>query len=131
MRGTEFGSQQRPRPATARSRLSQGLGGSSLKETHYPGQLGGNSPYLSLGGGGLMNDSRISLLSMIGLNDEPSSLSPVPLLSADSGAESQRLSLGPIIKNTRSSRVLSNEHRVPGEAGRPRSRTQSSEVSLI
>ncbi|KAJ1816795.1 hypothetical protein LPJ75_001909 [Coemansia sp. RSA 2598] len=129
-RNVDFTSQQRPRPSTARSRLSQGYSGGSLKESHYPGQIpafqgysSSNNPYLPMDSSH-MSDSRISLLSMVGMPDDA-------LINPDAAAESSRLSLGPAIKNTKSSRALSNEHQVPAETARPRSRTQSSEQGIV
>ncbi|KAJ2234998.1 hypothetical protein IWW45_002949 [Coemansia sp. RSA 485] len=125
VRSVDFTSQQqqRPRPSTARSRLSQGFSGGSLKESHYPGQIpafqghssNNNNPYLL--SSSHMNDSRISLLSMAGVPDDSVDCSHLPPV--------------PAIKNTKSSRALSNEHQMPTDAARPRSRTQSSEQGVV
>ncbi|KAJ2158693.1 hypothetical protein GGF46_003589 [Coemansia sp. RSA 552] len=120
---------QRNRPSTARSRLSQGLaGGSSFKEPRHSNVHGdgstNNSPYMQSAGLGGGNDSRISLLSMTGgARDDAPGLGP---------ADASRQVLGPSVKNIKSSRALSNQHTPrASEAGRPRSRTQSSEQGIV
>ncbi|KAJ2483329.1 hypothetical protein EV174_002970 [Coemansia sp. RSA 2320] len=102
----------------------QGLSASSLKDA-APLPLPQNSPYMH--SSSLMNDSRISLLSMIAPLEEQTRDRDEP--SFKGSAESTRLSLGSAVKGTKSSRTLSGEHSTSPETGRPRSRTQSSEVS--
>ncbi|KAJ2864758.1 hypothetical protein GGH94_002704 [Coemansia aciculifera] len=114
-------SAQRSRPQTARSRMTQGLSGSSLKEATQQA-LHQNSP--SIYSAGLANDSRISLLSMIAPRGEDLHHDELPQRGS---TENTRLSLGPTVKSTKSSRALSGDHSVSPEAGRPRSKTQSSE----
>ncbi|KAJ2821629.1 hypothetical protein FBU31_004842, partial [Coemansia sp. 'formosensis'] len=106
-------STQRPRPQTARSRMTQGLSGSGLKDATQQA-LHQNSP--SIYSTGLANDSRISLLSMIAPRED---LHHEELLQGGP-TENTRLSLGPTVKNTKSTRALSGDHSVPPEAGRPR-----------
>ncbi|KAJ2434786.1 hypothetical protein GGF42_009168, partial [Coemansia sp. RSA 2424] len=115
-------SAQRSRPQTARSRISQGLSGSNLKEATQQALHQNSSSIYSAG---LANDSRISLLSMIAPRGDDSHQDD--LLPHRNQTESTRLSLGPIVKGTKSSRALAGEHSVSPESGRPRSRTQSSE----
>ncbi|KAJ1888390.1 hypothetical protein LPJ66_008606, partial [Kickxella alabastrina] len=130
--GMDFAAPPRPRPATARpstarSRLSHGMGGSSFKESSFQSPsmatatnaIGGfgASPYMH---SGAANDSRISLLSMVGGGGGERE-------DADEFAEDEHARM---VKNTRSSRALSNGgHQQQQQVGRPRSRTQSSEVS--
>ncbi|KAJ1868100.1 hypothetical protein LPJ78_000400 [Coemansia sp. RSA 989] len=121
LRSTDFAS-QRARPSTARSRLSYGLGASSsFKEPRHPSNYNGS--YVNSSGLSHVNDSRISLLSMVNTRED----------SSDSyAAESSHASLEPAIKNIKSTRALSNQHSTKSpEAGRPRSRTQSSEQGVV
>ncbi|KAJ2460630.1 hypothetical protein GGI03_005234 [Coemansia sp. RSA 2337] len=108
-------SAQRSRPQTARSRMTQGLSGSSLKEATQQA-LHQNST--SIYSAGLGNDSRISLLSMIAPRGEEDLHHDE--LPQRGSAENTRLSLGPTVKGTKSSRALSGDHSVSPEAGRPR-----------
>ncbi|KAJ1830675.1 hypothetical protein LPJ63_004788 [Coemansia sp. RSA 2711] len=112
---------QRARPSTARSRLSQGLGTSSFKEQRHSAQHPG--PYMHSPGLGRANDSRVSLLSMAGPREDA---------HEPEAADAAQLSLEPAIKNIKSSRALSNQHASKSSgAGRPRSRTQSSEQGVV
>ncbi|KAJ2732307.1 hypothetical protein IW152_003931 [Coemansia sp. BCRC 34962] len=114
-------SAQRSRPQTARSRMTQGLSGSGLKEATQQTLHQNNASIYSAG---LANDSRISLLSMIAPRGEDLHHDELPQRCS---TENIRLSLGPAVKSTKSSRALSGDHSVSPEAGRPRSKTQSSE----
>ncbi|KAJ2345280.1 hypothetical protein GGH92_004111, partial [Coemansia sp. RSA 2673] len=100
-------SAQRSRPQTARSRMTQGLSGSSLKEATQQA-LHQNST--SIYSAGLANDSRISLLSMIAPRGEEDLHHDE--LPQRGSAENTRLSLGPTVKSTKSSRALSGDHSV-------------------
>lgn len=104
--------------------------------THYPPQnAAANSPYINsaaASGGG--NDSRISLLSMAvppHLEDPEGGPPQFPRLHTSGSA---RLSLGPPAKNAKTARAMTQQHTTPlvgPGGGRPRSRTQSSEVSFF
>ncbi|KAJ2462421.1 hypothetical protein GGI02_005467, partial [Coemansia sp. RSA 2322] len=87
-------SAQRARPQTAMARMApQGLSASSLKDA-APLPLPQNSPYMH--SSSLMNDSRISLLSMIAPLEEQTRDRDEP--SFKGSAESTRLSLGSAVK---------------------------------
>ncbi|KAI9502725.1 hypothetical protein BX070DRAFT_225492 [Coemansia spiralis] len=116
MRAVDFPA-QRTRPATARSRLSHGPTSTSLKDPQQPNLQ--NYPYSQAGA--QMNDSRISLLSMVGAREGQ--------LSSDTTENNTNLSLSTSVNNIRSSRVLSNPS--PSDPVRPRSRTQSSEQGIV
>ncbi|KAJ2778105.1 hypothetical protein H4R18_004802 [Coemansia javaensis] len=106
-----------PAPVPPRSRLPPSLTPSSFKE---PLPLGRHAnPYMLPAGLGHATDSRVSLLSMAG----------VPEDAAEPGLlDSPQLSL----KNTKSTRALSSQHAArSSDAGRPRSRTQSSEQGIV
>ncbi|PIA16268.1 hypothetical protein COEREDRAFT_87229 [Coemansia reversa NRRL 1564] len=125
MRSMDFSPQRNNHPATPRSRLSHGITSSSFKEPRQVNTQ--NSPYMHSPGPTYANDSRISLLSMAGTREEA-----LDVTSTARPAESSRLSLGPSIKNIKSSRTLSNQHSSrSSETGRPRSRTQSSEQGVV
>ncbi|KAJ1888461.1 hypothetical protein LPJ66_008563, partial [Kickxella alabastrina] len=135
--GMDFAAPPRPRPATARpstarSRLSHGMSGSSFKESSFQSPsmatatnaIGGfgASPYMH---SGAANDSRISLLSMVGGGGGGGGERE----DADEFAEDEHARM---VKNTRSSRALSNGgHQQQQQVGRPRSRTQSSEQGIV
>ncbi|KAJ2413775.1 hypothetical protein GGI10_002832 [Coemansia sp. RSA 2530] len=117
-------SAQRSRPQTARSRMTQGLSGSTLKEAAQPTLPQSSSSIYSAG---LANNSRISLLSMIAPREDLHH----DELPQRCSTENTRLSLGPTVKSTKSSRALSGDHSVSPEGGRPRSKTQSSEQGIV
>ncbi|KAJ1825311.1 hypothetical protein LPJ60_000023 [Coemansia sp. RSA 2675] len=103
-------SAQRSRPQTARSRMTQGLSGSTLKEAAQPTLPQSSSSIYSAG---LANDSRISLLSMIAPREDLHH----DELPQRCSTENTRLSLGPTVKSTKSSRALSGDHSVSPEGG--------------